>query len=124
MISGTMLLTERRATIGLRIRNQENLELNVDAVIDTGFSESLTLPLALVEALGLVRTKSVEAELADGTRVVAQEFRGRIFWNDGWLEIPIQASGRDPLFGMALLLNHVLTIEVQDGGMVSIEPLE
>jgi predicted aspartyl protease len=44
----------REAVVPLRVRGPTGTELDVDAVVDTGYSASLTLPAAVVAALGLV----------------------------------------------------------------------
>jgi predicted aspartyl protease len=41
--------------------------LDIDAVVDSGFTASLTLPSATIAALGLARQSSGGAVLADGS---------------------------------------------------------
>jgi predicted aspartyl protease len=43
------------AIVRLRVRGPSGVELDVDAIVDSGFTSSLTLPAAMVTALGLVR---------------------------------------------------------------------
>jgi predicted aspartyl protease len=55
------------AVVRLRVRGPAGVEADVDAVVDTGFTSALTLPPAVVTALGLVRQSGGSALLADGT---------------------------------------------------------
>ncbi len=54
------------AVVRLRVRGPGGAERDVDAVIDTGFTASLTLPAAAVAALGLVRQSGSAAAPATG----------------------------------------------------------
>jgi hypothetical protein len=65
MIRGTVN-ARLEAVVRLRVRGPGGAELDVDAVIDTGFTASLTLPAAAVAALGLVRQSGSAAAPATG----------------------------------------------------------
>ena len=54
MITGSVT-AYREALIKLRLRGPKDLELEVDAVIDTGFTSALSLPQDLIDALDLAR---------------------------------------------------------------------
>jgi predicted aspartyl protease len=66
MIRG-VVNARHEAIVRLRVRGPGGTELDVDAVVDTGFSAPLTLPAATVAALGLARQSGGQAVLADGT---------------------------------------------------------
>ena len=66
MIRG-LVNARHEAIIRLRLRGAGGVELDVDAIVDSGFTSSLTLPAATVIALGLVRQSSGTAVLADGS---------------------------------------------------------
>lgn len=66
MISGTVS-ARLEAVIRLRVRGPGGTELDFDAVIDTGFTSSLTLPAGAVTALGLVRQSGGSVLLGDGS---------------------------------------------------------
>jgi len=51
MITG--VFNEREARVPLTVRGPNGQSQGVAAIIDTGFSGHLTLPLAIIEALGL-----------------------------------------------------------------------
>jgi predicted aspartyl protease len=65
------------AVVCLRVRGPGGSELDVDAVVDSGFTASLTLPATTVVALGLVRQSGGGAVLADGlVRQCTERARG------------------------------------------------
>lgn len=59
MITG--VFNDREARVPLVLRGPDGREQGVAAIIDTGFSGHLTLPFAVVEALGLDRLGQGEA---------------------------------------------------------------
>jgi clan AA aspartic protease len=97
--------------------------MEVDAVIDTGFTSSLTLPDATVAALGLTRQSGGGAVLADGSVRQFDSFAAEVAWNGGWRPILVYTVGSEALLGMLLLAGHELRVEVVPGGSVTIDPL-
>jgi len=45
----------REAILRLCLKRPEGTKLDVDVIVDTGFTSSLTLPTSLIASLGLVR---------------------------------------------------------------------
>jgi clan AA aspartic protease len=111
------------AVARLRVRGPGGSELDVDAVIDSGFSASLTLPAATVAALGLLRQSGGRAMLADGSVRQFDIYAAEVEWGDGWRPVLASAVGDEVLLGMRLLAGHELHIEVVPGGVVQITPL-
>ena len=66
MIRG-VVTASAEAIVRLRVRGTGGVELDVDAMIDSGFPAYLTLPATIVTALGLVRRSSGTAVLGDGS---------------------------------------------------------
>ena len=66
MIRG-QYIAGKGAVIPLRLRGADGAELDVNEVIDTGFTASMTLPTALAEALGLKSGRRGRPSLADGS---------------------------------------------------------
>ena len=66
MIRGTVS-ARLEAVVRLRVRAPRGVELDFDAVVDTGFTSSLTLPSTAVAALGLVRQSGGSVVLGDGS---------------------------------------------------------
>lgn len=122
MIRG-VVTARREAVVGLRVRGPGGTEADIDAVIDTGFTASLTLPAATVTALGLIRQSGGSAVLADGTVRAFDIYEAEVEWGGAWLSVLVSAVGNEALLGMRLLAGHQLRIEAEPGGVVEITPL-
>lgn len=109
--------------VRLRVRSPGGVEADVDAVADSGFTGALTLPVATVLSLGLVRQTGGRAVLADGTFRHFELYAAEVAWNGGWRPVLVSAVGNEVLLGMRLLARHQLRIEVVPGGAVEITPL-
>ena len=65
MITGSV--TEaREAVVWLKIRGTNGLQVDLEAVVDTGFSGFVSLPQTWMDALALPQVGSVEMTLASG----------------------------------------------------------
>jgi clan AA aspartic protease len=122
MIHGRVNL-RREAIVPLRVRRPGGTELDVDAVVDSGFTASLTLPAPIVAALGLVRQSGGGAVLADGSVRQFDIYAAEVAWGGGWRPVLVSGVGDEVLLGMRLLAGHQLRIAVVPGGVVEISPL-
>jgi predicted aspartyl protease len=66
MIRG-VVNARREAVVRLRVRGPSGVESDIDVIVDSGFTASLTLPLTIVTALGLARQSGSSAVLVDGS---------------------------------------------------------
>lgn len=96
---------------------------DIDAVVDTGFTGSLVLPIATVSALGLVRRSGGTAMLADRTSCSYDNYGAEVEWDGATRGVVVSAVGKEPLAGMVLLAGHKLTVDIEDGGAVVVQPL-
>ncbi len=104
--------------------SDSNAKLSFDAVVDTGFSEFLTIPSFVVPALNLAMIDVTNIILADGSIVEAPVVEASVLWHgDKWIDIDCAVMEGGPLVGMSLLYGSRLTLDVIDGGSVSIAPL-
>jgi len=115
--------SRREAVVRLKVRGPGLTEVEVEAVVDTGFSASLTLPATLVTELGLERQSRGRATLADGSVAQFDIHAAEVAWGDGWRPVLVSAVGTEALVGMRLLADHELRIEVVPGGLVEVRPL-
>ena len=122
MITG-VVTADREAVILVTLEPGDSRRQPVDAVIDTGFTGHLTLPLALVRTLGLPLDGHAHVVLGDGSTIFTDVYLGTILWNGQPRTVEIDAAETDPLVGMALLYGSELRVQVIDGGTVSILPL-
>ncbi len=121
MITGTVRSDEARIRLmvrGLRGRNQE-----VEAVIDTGYTASLTLPPALIAALGLRWQTIDRVTLADGTECIFGVYEAKVVWDGKLRRILVHEADTDMLVGMRLLRGNELKMQVRYRGKVIIKRL-
>jgi clan AA aspartic protease len=111
------------ATIRLIVRGAQGQEHEIEAVIDTGFTGSLTLPAERIAAPGLTWRGHAQAELAGGSPHLFDVYAATVLWDDQARMVEIDATDTNPLVGMGLLHGYDVRIQVVDGGRVTIEVL-
>ncbi|MHB1557377.1 MAG: clan AA aspartic protease [Isosphaeraceae bacterium] len=115
--------SQNEGIVSLRVRGPAGSELDVDAVVDSGFTASLALPAPTIAALGLVRQSGGGAVLADGSVRQSDIHVAEVAWDGAWRPVLVTAIGAESLLGMRLLARHELRIAVVQGGAVEITPL-
>ena len=98
--------------------------LDVEALLDTGFTAYLTLPSQTISELGLPRLGTRSARLANGEIEEFDVYAGRVSWNGHGRNLPIMVSESEPLLGMALLWGKRITIEAWEDGDVVVEEVQ
>ncbi|WP_019498914.1 hypothetical protein [Pseudanabaena sp. PCC 6802] len=98
-------------------------KITVDAVIDTGFTSFLSLPLSIITGLGLTWHYRDVGTLGDGSEVVFELYKAAAIWDGQNKIIDVVASDAEPLVGMGLLYGFKLQIEAVEGGRVTIEAI-
>lgn len=122
MIRG-VVNASREAVLRVRVIGPTGTDVEVDAVVDTGFTGSLVLPAATVAALGLARRSGGSAVLADGTVRHFDTYGAEVEWDGLVRGVVASAVGTEALVGMGLLAGHELRVEVEPGGAVEVRPL-
>ncbi len=122
MITGTVTVA-REAVIQLTVRGPSGQEQEIEAVIDTGFDGSLTLPSALIAALGLPWRRRGRALLADGSDSLFDIHEATVIWDGAARRIPVDKVDMTPLVGMSLFYGYELTMQIVEGGRVHLKPL-
>jgi len=97
--------------------------LEVDAVIDTGFNGELTLPRKQIEVLGLPEATVTEVTLADGRVRDVSLYAAKAVLSGITREVFVAEAPTTPLVGTGLLQGFSLHIEFQPEGTIQIEPL-
>jgi clan AA aspartic protease len=121
MITGMVKADEGR--IRLKVTGPRGRQQEIKAVIDTGYTASLTLPGALVAALGL-RWRSVDrGTMADGSECLFDVYEAKVVWDGKVRHILVDEAESDPLVGMRLLKWHELKMQIRPGGKVTIKRL-
>jgi len=121
MIAGSM--KGREARVRVKVRGPRKQEQEVEAVLDTGYSAFLTLPPAVVAALGLRWKCFGRGILADGSQCLFDVFIAKVVWDGKERRVLIDEADADPLLGMALLDGFELKMQVRRGGKVTIKRL-
>lgn len=87
-------------------------DVEVTAVIDTGFNGFVTLPASLHSSMELTWAGEVEWTLADETEVVEDMYRTPIDFDGKVILVVVSFSNSDnALIETALLRNHQLSID-------------
>lgn len=123
MITGRVTLDGREAVVALDVLGHEGRSQRIEAVIDTGFTGYLTLPIDATASLGLPERGSETFMLADGSEAVLPVYRGGVLWHGWERRIPISQADGGALVGMSLLRGSRLTVEAEPGGDVRVEEL-
>jgi clan AA aspartic protease len=117
------ITADREAVLRLVVQGPSGSELEVDAVIDTGFTEFLTLPPAIIAGLGLTFRYSTPMVLADGSTALFEVYRARVEWDGSERTVLTHEADGGALVGMSLLYGSRVTMDVVDGGPLTIEQL-
>jgi clan AA aspartic protease len=112
MIEG-VVNADLEAVLAITLLGPLDTQHEIEAVIDTGFNGSLTLPPEIIQALNLPWLYRQEGELADRSFHIFDVHEGAIIWNDLTRVVEIEAASTEPLVGMELLENHDLSIVVR-----------
>jgi clan AA aspartic protease len=118
-----VVTSSREAVVRVLVRGAPAQEAQIEAVIDTGFTGFLTLPAQLIATLALSFAGTTRAALADGSEVPMDVFDAIVLWDNQERRVVVLAAKGAALVGMAMLSGHRVTLDVEDGGSVSIEAL-
>lgn len=111
----------------LALPGRDGGSLDVEFIVDTGFDGDLTLPADIIRRLDAPPDGQRSRQLADGSSSRCDVYR--LFLD--LEEDEDQARGElealvingNPLLGRQFLYDHLLLVEVTEGGEVSAEPL-
>ncbi|HEY4723451.1 MAG TPA: clan AA aspartic protease [Anaerolineae bacterium] len=122
MITGTVN-RRHEVVITLLVRDSTRQEHEIESILDTGFTGSLTLPPSLIDSLGLVWRSRSSAILVNGIVEDFDVYVAAVIWDGAERQILIQAIENAPLLGMAMLVGYDLRARVIVGGSVEIEAI-
>jgi len=93
-------------------------------VVDTGFYGELAIPRSLTSLFGR-SNDSLEIDFANGQHENAEIVECRVEWTDGFRDVTaMYIDGINPLLGMELLKDCLMTLEIEgNGGQFTIEAL-
>ncbi len=111
------------ATIRFFVKGVSGILSEIEAVIDTGFTEYLSLPEELINALGLPFLRWEDMMQSDGSIVTFSVYEGIALWDGAERNIEIQTSAGSPLVGLALLQDNIFEFPVRPGSRVTISAI-
>lgn len=109
--------------IPIKIRDSRGHDHEIETILDTGFTGSLTLQSSLIAMLGLTWRPQSSAVLADGSIEQFDVYSATVIWDGVPRPILIQAIDNDAPLGMTLLSGHELRVRVTPGGAAEIESM-
>lgn len=115
------LNSEREPILSLHLQGANGHHETINAAIDTGFNDFLTLSPALIAQLSLKQRGFIRAMLGDGSTVSMPVYTVTLWWHGQPREVDVLATDSGSLIGMALLDGSRLLIDVTIGGQVVIE---
>jgi len=122
MITGEVN-AEMEAVVRLTVLGPQGRKQVIEAVVDTGFNGSFTLPPDLIAALELPLHSQGLGMLADGSSMLFDVFEAAVIWDDQPRRMSVYSADASPLLGMNLLNGHELTVQVVERGAVSVRAL-
>ena len=112
----TGIVTARReAVLRLTLQDGTGQEHGCEAVVDTGYTGTLTLPPNVIATLGLRWHRAGRAVLADGSESRFNVYKGVVLWDGHPVTIRIDELDADSLLGMSLMYGYELVLPVLDG---------
>ena len=121
MIRG--IIHNHEAIVELEVSGLGQPTQQIEAVIDTGYNGYLTLPSHLVTSLQLPFVGHRRGTLADGSVARLDAYLATVVWHGQPKDVLISQAAGTPLIGMSLLQGSRLTMDVVDGGDVTIDEL-
>ncbi len=110
------------AVISVVVKNGAKLK-SINAVIDTGFTGFLSLPVAIIMELDFSWSYRDRATLGDGSETLFDIYEASIIWDGQYREIEINAADTEPLLGMRMLRGYRLQVDTIECGLVTIQAL-
>lgn len=112
-----------QAILPLQIQDASGRWHEYEFVLDTGFTEFLVLPPTIVSAHELGWQNRTLVRLAGGVSIEADVYEVVVLWNGEPRTVPVYALEGEPLIGMLFLQGNEVRIQVDDGGLVAVEPI-
>lgn len=121
MITGRVQADEGR--IRLKVKGPGKLVQEIEAVVDTGYTGTLTLPRSLVASIGLQWRSVDRGTLADGSECLFDVYEAEVIWDGMSRTILVDEADAVPLVGMRRLRGYELKMQVRNRGKLTIKRL-
>lgn len=117
------LVRARQPVICLTVRGFRGREQEFQAVVDSGYTDWLTLPPALIAALKLRWRTLGRGILADGSVRSFDVYQAQVVWDGRARPVFVDEFDATPLVGMALLPGYEYRMQVRARGKITIKRL-
>ena len=114
---------DNEAVLPIEVLGADGRAFQIEAGIDTGYNGFLTLPKRVIEELDLTFVGPARAALGDGNEVRMDLFLAVVQWEDGPRDVLVLESEGGTLVGMALLDGCRVIMDIEEGGVVSVDSL-
>ena len=121
MITGH-INSKLEAIIAITIVAKDDKIREFEALVDTGYTGFLTLPLAILAELNLEIFASGRLTMADGHAVDVDLYQATILWDGQPRTIEVDALESEVLVGMSLLEGYDLHVHTVVDGQITINP--
>jgi clan AA aspartic protease len=115
--------TSLQPWVAIEVMGADGQFRSIEFVLDTGFNGTLTLPLDAIRRLGLPPDGPREVFLANGDAVTLNGWGGTVIWQGRRSSILVLQADGEPLLGMRLLHGHRVSLDVLEGGDVTIDEI-
>ncbi len=120
MMTGT-INDSREATLTVQVQGPDGQEFKAEAIIDTGYNGTLSLPPEVIASLALPARGARYVTLGDGNTVLLNIYRATVIWDSLPRSVQVMETEDVSLIGMSLLYSYRVTMDIVDGGIVTIE---
>ncbi len=111
-------------TVPIEVHQPSGEHLRVDALLDTGFTGEVALPMSVVEGLGLEYVRDRIIALADGTHRRVEAFRASVFFGGEWRDALIYGTGGGATIGMRLVYGANISFDAVSDGDIEYRSLD
>ena len=107
----------------LSVVGYDDVTEEVEFIVDTGFSEALTLTPNIISRLNLPFNRDMTLTLGDGRTRAFSIYNAYVIWHGRLREVEVISSDSSLFVGMALIRGSNLNVDAVPGGAVVITEL-
>ena len=118
------MTAEKEAVLPLMILGANGIEVVLPSIIDTGFTEMLSLSKEWIDALDLEFVCDESVILADGSSLGVEIYKATVVWDGKRCPVRVHCMEGDPLIGMGLMKDFLLHLPVRIGSEFTISEID
>ena len=110
--------------VSVELHRVDDAPLPIDALLDSGFSGSLSLPRSLIAELRLNRVGERYVVLADGSQILVDIHEGSVRFAGEWHDVDIHIGGPGALVDMRLMWGANISLDAVAEGDIEYRSLD